>query len=61
MFNIKGVNKLLCIYLMEYYQAIKNDGNEALHIDMENSYLVLLREKKRNKISGCSIPFRKYA
>lgn len=46
---------------MEYYQASKNDGNEALHIDVENSYLVLLREKKRHKISGCSIPFRKYA
>lgn len=39
MFNRKGVNKLLCTFPMEYYQAITNNDYEKLHINMENSYM----------------------
>lgn len=47
MFNRKVI--YLLIYLMDYYLVIKNNGYEKLYINMENSNIVLLREKEYEK------------
>lgn len=47
MFNQKVI--YLLIYLMDYYLVIKNNGYEKLYINMENSNIVLLREKEYEK------------